>query len=391
MKIIIHMGDAYRDELPTGKRMRVFYETFIAHGHDVKLLAPKAEKRTSGKKDVIECAVIPLKKKTVFYRILNGVSFGITSVLASLKAGQADVVLTTSPPPLISLFGWLIAKIKRAALIYDVRDIWPDVAWEMGSFDRDSAYSRLFSFIRNFMLRHADFITTVSKGKVEKLKEYEPNAQVLNIANGFDTHFLQYDDLPNVADRYGMDEQFTCVYVGNIGLAQGLKQLLQIAERAKEQRIPVRFLLFGGGSDEEHLKKYAYDHGLENVVFVGCVPSAQVYTVLKHAKMCFVPLVNERLTDSIPTKLYEALGSGCPVLLSAVGESVDILHECGLGMSVPPGNFNALWNAFMYMYHNIEQFLEYRESTQKLMKTKYSRQSIAEFLETELQKRLGDK
>lgn len=77
------------------------------------------------------------------------------------------MVITTTPPALISPFGWLIAKFKHAKLVYDVRDIWPDVAWEMGSFDRRSMYSRIFEFVRNFMLKHSDMITAVSDGKVE--------------------------------------------------------------------------------------------------------------------------------------------------------------------------------------------------------------------------------
>ncbi len=388
MKIIIHMGDAYRDETPTGKRMRVFYESFTAHGHEVKLLVPKINGRSENK-DVIECAVIPLKKKTSLYRFLNSVSYGITSVFASLKAGPTDVVLTTSPPPLISMFGWLIAKMKRAALIYDVRDIWPDVAWEMGSFSRDSLYSKVFAFIRDFMLRHADLVTTVSKGKIEKLSAYEPKADILHVSNGFDVRFLENVDEQELADRYGMDKKFTCIYAGNIGLGQGLQQLLQLAEQAKAADLPVQFLLFGGGADEQKLRRYASEHHLDNVSFCGYLPSRQIYTCLKHADMCIVTIVNGNVTDSIPSKIYEALGVGCPVLLCAAGESVELLEESQLGVAVPPGDPDALWNAFLQMYQTMPEILGHREKAQRLMVEKYSRQHISEILEEEIQNRFS--
>lgn len=379
------MGDAYRDETPPGKRMRVFYDCFTAHGHEVRVLAPRSEERRKSEKDVIECAAIPLKKKTSLYRLLNGVSFGITSVFASMKAGPADVVLTTSPPPLISVFGWLIAKMKRAALIYDVRDIWPDVAWEMGSFSQNSLYSKVFAFIRDFMLRHADLVTAVSNGKVEKLSSYAPKADILHVSNGFDLRFLENVDEQALADRYGMDEQFTCIYAGNIGLGQGLLQLLQLAEKAKATNLPVQFLLFGRGADEQKLKQYAKEHHLDNVSFCGYLPSRQIYTCLKHADMCIVTTVNGNVTDSIPTKIYEALGVGCPILLCAAGESVGILAESQLGIAVPPGDPDALWDAFLQMYRTMPEILEHRENAQRLMAGKYSRQHISEILAEKIQ------
>ena len=85
-----------------------------------------------------------MRKKTTAMRMLNNMSFAVTSVFSAMKAGKADVVITTSPPPLVSISGWMIAKMKRAKLVYDVRDIWPEVALEMGSFGEESFFCKVF-------------------------------------------------------------------------------------------------------------------------------------------------------------------------------------------------------------------------------------------------------
>lgn len=380
-KIIIHMGDSYPNESPCAKRMNTFYEAFVAQGHEVKVLAPKLNKTQRSYGDVHYCPTFPMKKKTTLNRLLNSMGFAVSSFFVALTLGKADIVITTCPPPLINPFGWLIAKVKRAKLVYDVRDIWPDVAWEMGSFDHNSKYSKVFEAVRNFMLKHADLVTAVSPGKVTKLQNYEPKATVIHIPNGLDEKFIHNKENPEIIERYELGKHFNCVYIGNLGLAQGLKRLLEIAEKAKTAYPDARFLLFGSGVEEEELKQYVKEHGLDNVSFLGRLPNSDIYTVLKYADMSFVPLVNENLKDSVPTKMFEALGVGCPILLAAVGDSADILAECGLGISASPSDTEGLWKAFGKMYQEMPQILRNREKTLELMLGKYSRQNTALELE----------
>lgn len=384
LKIIIHMGDRYLGDGPNAKRMRSFYEIFNQCGHHTEILAPTENNISDIPGYVHVCPAVPLKSKSTVNRILNALSYGIASVIEAARMGEADVVVTTCPPALISPFGWVIARFKHAKLVYDVRDIWPDVAWEMGSFPKGSIYSIMFSFIRNFMLKHADLTTAVSDGKVRKLRSYSPRAAVIQIPNGFDVHFLENKEMQEVVELFRLDEIFTCVYVGNIGLAQGLEQLLYVAEKAQESRMRVQFLLFGDGVAEADLKRYVKLHVLNNVYFPGRLPGDKIYTVLRHSGMSFISLVNERLTDSIPTKMYESLGVGCPVLLAAVGDSVNILSETGLGIAVSPNDREALWGGFLHIYRSRNEILANREKAMLLMRTKYSLQWSAQKFEREL-------
>ena len=390
MRIILHMGDPYPNESPAAKRIRAFYDVLTAHGHQVTVMAPDYRTTDAEEKDIVYCPTIEMKKKTTAMRMLNQLSFAFSSVLFSGRADKADVVLTTSPPVLISMAGWLIAKLKRAKLVYDVRDIWPDVALEMGSFSEESFFCKVFAFIRDFMLKHADLVTAVSPGKVDKLKVYAPDADVEYVTNGLDERFLENEYHSETAEKYGLTNGFNWVYIGNLGWAQGLTQLMQLAKRAKDNKVNARFVLFGSGVEEESLRKYAEDHHLDNVVFAGRVPNAEMFTVLKAAQLSFVSLVNDKLRDSVPTKMFEALGVGCPVLLSAAGDSADILNACKLGIAVKPNRDDDLWNAFMELYSNLDEYLQHRENTRAVIMNHYSRQQAAVVLENHLERLIAN-
>lgn len=377
------MGDPYLIDNPCTKRVRAFKEAFRQRGFEVVIMAP-AIKGIEKEAEVTYCFTVPLRKKNVFYRLANGLSFAVSSVCSLRKVGKIDIVLTTAPPALISMAGWVMAKIKHARLVYDVRDIWPDVALEMGEFAENSIYYKVFRFIRDFMLRHADLVTAVSDGKVRRLKEYAPQKRIVKIPNGFDVRFLENQLNEELYQKIKGNGRFTCVYTGNLGLAQGLKQLLDIARRAKEEGLDADFLLYGSGAEEQELRAYVRAHQLDHVFFGGRLSNQDIYTVLKAADISFVPLVNGNLKDSIPTKIYEALGTGCPVLLAAEGDAASVLKESELGIAVCPGRPKELWDAYLQLYRNRGQMERLKSYAVKLMEGKHSIQCSARLLAEEL-------
>ena len=186
-------------------------------------------------------------------------------------------------------------------------------------------------------------MSTVSAGKAEKLKSRVPaGTPVELVPNGIDEAFVRYDEDPDVVERFELGRGPICCYVGNIGLAQGLDTLLDIAAKRPE----VRFLIFGAGADKRALEERAASEGLSTVEFCGSIDVRGVYTVLRRSALSFVPLVSSRLRDSIPTKLYECISCGCPVLLAAQGDSVDLLEETGLGAHAAPEDHEGLLRAF---------------------------------------------
>lgn len=391
MRILIHSDEYYPTCQACAYRMKVFAETFSDLGDDVTVIASSANKDNGivgeSKERIIYSPTVKMKKKTTLMRMVSNLSFAVTSVFSSFKAGGIDVVITTSPPPLISLSGWLIARLKRAKLVYDVRDIWPDVALEMNSFSEGSVFCKVFRWITSFMYKHADMVTTVSPGKVEKicgkLAENQRN-KVFLVGNGFDECVLNGEIDETIVQKYELDKKFSCVYIGNIGLAQSLDTLLDLAANTTHK--DAQFLVFGMGAERETLEQRAKREGLNNVRFCGVLPHEKVFTVLKYAKLSYIPLKNANMKDSVPTKIYEALGLGCPVLLVAEGDSCNIVHESGFGRCISPDNIELLPTTFDNIVENYEKLMKHQTYAMQLMKSKYSRQRIAVGLESLLKK-----
>ena len=389
MRILLHCDEYTPRHVPCAIRMQVFSDVFRKKGNHVFVLAGKHSLDGGPKRpeEAIYCPTIPLRKKTSFYRMINQMSFAILSLLMSPKAGKTDVVITTSPPVLISIFGWMIAKLKGAKLVYDVRDIWPEVALEMGSFTENSFYCKVFRFIANFMFRNADVITAVSPGKVEKIKAKLPEGQkdkVWLVENGLDETFLKQREDTRVIETYHLKEKFSCVYIGNIGLAQGLSHLLDLAESVDQNNI--QFLLFGDGAEKSKLEEQARMRKLRSVHFCGRVDENTVYSVLRYASMTYIPLVNANLKDSIPTKTYEALGAGCPILMVAEGDAAKIVEESRLGRVISPNKINKLPAVFKEFMEQYSDIVLQREYAQKYVLKEHSRQKIAESFLDSLQK-----
>ena len=345
---ILYLADTYRPaRTACANRTAVLVAALSEAGHDVVVLASTdsligALEGYEPPAGVTYFETFPLVEKTLVNRLRNNFGGAREAVKAADGLGDFDVVVCTTPPLLLTSSAVKIAKRKRAKLVVDVRDVWPDVAYEMGSFEPGSLYGRFFEHVARKAYAASDLVASVSPGKVEKLKGRVSDSRVILVPNGIDEAFFEIDEDLALVERLRLDDGPICAYVGNIGLAQGLGTLLDIAR----VRPCVRFLLFGDGADRASLEMRAEAEGIRNVEFCGKVDAAGVYTVLKHADVSYVPLVSSRLRDSIPTKIYEALACGCPVLLAAEGDTADLLDACGLGAHAEPEDSSALLAAF---------------------------------------------
>ena len=394
MRILLHCDEYSPHWGPCTVRLKVFSRVFREAGDQVTVLASTTNLAGGavGDDNAIYCRTPAMKKKTALSRLQNNMGFALSSWAASRRAGRADVVLTTSPPVLASLAGYAIARSKKAKFVYDVRDVWPDVAVEMGSFSADSAYYRFFKAITDFMLRHADAVTTVSPGKLRKLRQKLPESEwgkLWLVENGLDEAFLQQREDPDAAERYGLRERRTCVYIGNIGLAQGLEHFVRLAETADPKTY--QFILFGDGAERARLEALAREKGLEHVRFAGAVGSDTVLAVLRRAFMTYIPLVSSDLRDSIPTKTYEAMGAGCPILMAAEGDAPALLAETGFGMSLSPDEIDRLPEVFRQFCENYDEILSRREEAMRSALERHSRQRIALELEHRLRELVSGK
>ena len=391
MKIVFHTHEFNLNEGgPCTKRIDSLASYLSNEGYDVVILTGKHNKKNELKNidrnyKILYSPIIALGKKKTIYRLIEHVSLAFFSFFVGLlKLGKIDYLITTSPPPLISFTGFFLAKIKKAKLVYDVRDIWPDVAIEMGSFSEGSLYYKVFKYIANFMYKHSDYITTVSPGKVEKIKGYVfDKTKVKYISNGLDDNFVNFDIDLETVKKFNLDKKDTVVYIGNVGLAQNLDALVDLANDYNDKK-NIQFLIFGDGAYKEKIKNKINELNLSNIKLAGKIEYRKVYTVLKYSKISFISLKNDNMTDSVPTKIFDALGAGCPVLLLAKGDSCDIIDEVDFGEHT--SDVNELGDKLDILLQKYDYYDSKKEKVINYIKKKYSRSVMAKKFEREVLK-----
>lgn len=386
MKVIFFAHEfCIKEGGPCTHRIDSFASYLSENGHDVTILTGKHNKKKEFAKidrkyKVLYAPILALGKKKNIYRLIEQMSFAVSAFFVGLcRLKKADYLVTTSPPPLISYTGYYLSRIKRAKLIYDVRDIWPDVAVEMGSFSKDSFYFKVFNHIAKKMYKKASYITTVSPRKVKKIQGYcNGKDKVWYIPNGLDDNFLKFSEKKELVNKYNLEKKFTISYVGNVGLAQNLDVLIELAKVNRKKK-NVQFLIFGDGAYKDKLNSIIEEEKLNNISVEGRIDYTDVYSILKYSKISFVSLKNMNMIDSVPTKMFDALGVGCPVLLYANGDSADILKESGLGENAT--NIDELYDKFDYMYDNYDKYIKNSKNCIKYVLDNYSRREIAKKLE----------
>lgn len=375
---ILFLSEFYRPSRhASANRSLVLVDALQAAGHDVSVLAASDNLNdASGTGEAVPGVAyydtFPLGNKTLVERLRNSFGSYSESKKAAKTLGKFDVVICATPPLLLTASAASVAKRSKAKIVLDIRDIWPDVAYEMGAFTPGSAYGQFFARLAKKAYRDADFVFAVSPGKVKKLEGRVGTTPVVLSPNGIDETFVIGEDDTALIDRFELKEKPTCVYAGNIGLAQGLDTLLDIAK----QRPAVQFLLFGKGAAKKDLQTRASAEGLSNVEFPGTLDEQGVRTVLRHASLAYVPLINSNLRDSIPTKMFEALACGCPVLLAAEGDAADVIDQCGFGAHVAPEDSTALLAKFDELMAK-QYSQEEREAASRWVLENYSRQKFA--------------
>ncbi len=248
---------------------------------------------------------VPRNKTSLFGRLLNYVSFNFFSTLVGLWAGRFDVILTPSPPLTIGLTAWVISRLKRIPYVYNVQDIYPDIAIRLGVLKNKTAI-RGFRWMENFVYRGASRITVLSEGfRDNLLQKSVPSTKLRIIPNFANTDFMKPLPRQNVfSHQHQLDNYFVVMFAGNIGLSQGLETLLVAADQLKD--LPdLRIVILGNGSAKGELVGQATKMNLPNVIFMPFQPIDIHLSLYASADVSLAILRQGISSESRPQNLYD--------------------------------------------------------------------------------------
>ncbi len=293
-------------------------------------------------------------------RVLDYQSFMLSAAIAGPFVGGVDIVVGTSPQFFTTCAAWLVSRLKRVPFVFELRDLWPESIKAVGAM-KDSKAIHLLEKVEMFLYRQAATIVSVTKSFKRVLEQRGIDGSKIHVVtNGVDiAQFTPRPKDPELVAKLGLQGKFVAGYIGTHGMAHALETLLQAADRLRGQGFA--FIFLGDGARKAALKEEAARMGLDNVVFIDSVPKADVARYWSLLDVSVIHLrKTELFTTVIPSKLFECMGMGIPVLHGVAGESAEIVTEEGAGIPFEPENVGQLVDALQRFKANPAELAGYR-------------------------------
>ena len=279
-------------------------------------------------------------------RTLDYVSFMVSAFLAALFVRRVDVIVGTSPQFFTACAAWAVGLVKRRPWIFELRDLWPESIRAVGAIRREWLLDAL-ERIELFLYKRATAVVSVTHAfRRDLVRRGIDPAKIHVVTNGVDlSRFRPGPKDAELERALGLRGCFVAGYIGTHGLAHGLDTLVDVAAalQADDPDGAVRILMLGDGAERARLEARARDLGLRNMLFVASVPKDQVARYWSLLDVSIIHLRKSELFRTvIPSKLFECMGMGIPVLHGVEGESAEIVTGSDIGLPVEPENAVAL-------------------------------------------------
>jgi putative colanic acid biosynthesis glycosyltransferase WcaI len=371
MRILLPIIQFPPDVNPTGLLMSQLCEGLMACGHEVTVITAfphyenfriwndyrgkLVERSRYCDMDVLRLYVYAPGKKNMFNRLLSYLSYNALATIAGASSrSRWDVILCPNGSFFSGLSGWLIGKVKAAPFIYNVQDLYPDVPVRAGQL-RNRYAIRALKSMEAFMYRKAAHITVISPSMRDNLISKGVSGQKISVIPNFvDTDFIR--PLPKVNDfsrQHDLCDKFVITYAGNLGYVYDLETLLDAAALLASEK-NLLFVIVGNGVTKPLLEKKAGELKLANVRFMPFQPREHLPWLRASSDVQVSLYKNGAATESFPSKIYEIMASGRPLLASAEGASgvESLVQTAGCGLCVRPGDPAQLGRAILDLYRD---------------------------------------
>jgi glycosyltransferase involved in cell wall biosynthesis len=370
---------------PAGTRHYDFGRVLVSRGHNVTIFASSfshhslREERLSGRRWIqiefvdgvrfVWIRTVPYKRND-HRRILNILSYSLLVIAAQQRFARPDVVVGSSVHLGAVAAAWVIGRARRAAFIFEVRDLWPQALIDMGELRERSGAARALRRLERFLYQRARIIISLLPGVIPYISSLGiPAEKIVYIPNGFADSPAQ----PAGAGQPGAEllarietwrqaGYLIAGYAGSHGLANGVDILVEAARVLRERKVDdVAFIFIGDGPAKGKCEQIAKDHNLENVFFCPPLPKRVIPTVLRRLDVALFPLRDPSVAryGLSSNKIFDYLASGRPIVCCC-GVAGNPIETSGGGMSVPPESPEAVADALV-------QFAEMSDEDRRAM------------------------
>jgi len=309
---------------------------------------------------VVRIKTFITKNKGFYLRILDFLSYIFPAFLAGLFVKKPDVIVATTPQFFVGITAWLLSLCRRLPFVLEVADIWPASIVGVGAMQK-SLLIRMLEKLELFLYRQASSIVVLTDAFKKNLTKRHINpAKISVVINGVELSQYQPQSFSGeIAKKYNIDEsKFIIGYIGTHGMAHALMNVLHTAQLLQDPNILILFV--GAGAERDTLMQYAKTQQINNVKFIEAQPKKIITQFWSLCQVALVHLKNDPVfAEVIPSKIFEAMAMGLPILLAAPkGEASQIIENTRAGLWVDAENSKELAHAINTLHDDMHLRLE---------------------------------
>lgn len=350
------------------KRMARMADHLAETGHDVTVLTGFPSKPTGilppqyhwklwanesdGKVKILRTYEFPTPNEGVIKRLLNYFSFMVSASIACLALPRYDTVIVSSPSFFAGIPGLIASAIYKAKFFFDVRDLWPDSAVDMGMAKNGSLVIKIMEFFERLYYRKAARITTATPAiRRHIVSEGVAEEKVSLLLNSTNTDFFKPQKINRGDYKFGEDDFIAC-YAGSLSSIQDLDTIIGTANILKKQA-KIKFLFVGEGEEKQKLILKTRKLKLNNCIFLPQQEPSEVVRLINLSNIGIVPILNTKIfQEAIPSKSCEYFACGKPVIASTTGELKKIIEENCVGEIYRGGDSKDAARAILMLFRN---------------------------------------
>lgn len=310
----------------------------------------------------------------IIKRIFKALIFSLISCYYALTV-KCDVVLSSSGPITVGLPALLTKWFRRKSMVFEVRDLWPEGAIELGKLN-NPILQKIAIWFEKLCYRNSAFVVPCSKGMEEGVLRKYSKSKTLVIPNASDVELFAnvLEDDKKLPEKYKGKKLF--LYAGSLGLMDEVEQIIEGMRLVTNPNI--LFLIIGEGAERKHLESLVSKYQLYNIEFLGLIPKTEVIKWFSRAEASFVTFKDlPVLHTSSPNKMFDSFAAGVPIIQSTKGWIKELVEKEKCGINVEPNTPETFKVAIEKIANNKEFRDELASNAKKLALNDFNRDILA--------------
>lgn len=345
---------------------------------------------------VVRSWLLVSAKRGIIWRLCNYFSFVLSALITGIfKLNRSDLLIVESPPLFLGITAMLLARAKRARLVFNVSDLWPESAVKLGLVTNPLLIG-ISTRLELACYRRAALVTGQTQGIVNDIRSRVPGKAVRWVPNGIDLEDVERAlttcDRGLERDALGLGKgDLVLFYAGIIGHAQGLEVVLEAANLIRDLD-GVHILLIGDGPVRAQLQQRSRDLGLRNLRFIDGMKRSDLLRAIAAMDAAVVPLRKSDLfKGAIPSKIFEALALYKPLLLGVEGEAHELfIEQAQAGIAFAPEDAAQLAQAIRRYHADRSLMAAHGVNGARFVRERFDRAVIGSGLCAELRRMIGE-